>query len=303
MLEFHTVKLEDKDLFDKYFRQRRYEGSESTFTNLYMWRECYNVEWAMFEDFLCIKGKLEDMDFVLPPYGIKDEGIERAVNKLVEYFEAHNLTFLMRAVSPEMKEVLQGLYGDKFTFTEEEDVNDYVYLAENLINLAGRKYHRKRNHIKKFKQEYPDYQHVPLTKDLLDLCIINLKEWCLKKGCEEDKSLLCERDAAINAFEAIDYLDYKGSVILINGNVEAFTFGEALNDDTVLIHVEKANQDINGIYQVINQEFLQNNWSHMKYVNREEDLGIPGLRKSKQSYYPVKMIVKYKAELKRDLFG
>jgi len=298
MLNFHPVKLEDKELFDKFFRQRRYEGSESTFTNLYMWRECYNVEWTIIEDFLCIKGRLEDMNFVLPPYGITDQGIEKAVDKLMEYFKAHDLPFIMRAVSPQMKEILENLYPGKFTFTEEEDVNDYVYLAEDLINLAGRKYHRKRNHIKNFKKQYPDYQYVPLTADLIDLCIINLKEWCLKRGCEEDKSLLCERDAVINAFEAFEHLDIVGGVILINGNVEAFTFGEALNDDTVLIHAEKANSDINGIYQVINQEFLQKNWTHMKYVNREEDLGIEGLRKSKQSYFPIKMIVKYKAELK-----
>lgn len=298
MLKFHKVKLEDKALFDKYFRQRRYEGSESTFTNLYMWQDCYNIKWTVIDDFLCIKAKLEEMDYILPPYGATDQGIEKALDKLMEYFRENNFPFMMRAISPEMKETLESVYPGKFTFTEERDVFDYVYRAEDLINLAGRKYHRKRNHIKRFQKKYPEYQHVPLTKDLLDLCIINLKEWCLKKGCEEDESLLCERDATIKAFEAFDYLDYIGSVIFIDGNVEAFTFGEAVNEDTVLIHVEKANSEINGIYQVINQEFLKNNWAQMKYVNREEDLGVEGLRKSKESYYPVKMLIKYKAEIK-----
>ncbi|MGI6224836.1 MAG: DUF2156 domain-containing protein [Peptococcales bacterium] len=298
MLNFQTVKLKDKVLFDRYFRQRRHEGSESTFTNLYMWQDCYNIRWTLIDDFLCIKAQLEGVDYILPPYGITDEGIEKALDKLMEYFASNKLPFLMRAVSPEMKETLEGLYPGKFIFTEEREVFDYVYRAEDLINLAGRKYHRKRNHIKRFKRDYPQYQHLPLTEDLIDLCIINLKEWCLKKGCEEDESLLCERNAAIKAFEAFEYLDYIGSVILIDGNVEAFTFGEAVNEDTVLIHVEKANSEINGIYQVINQEFLKNNWQHMKYVNREEDLGVEGLRKSKESYYPVKMVVKYKAEMK-----
>lgn len=299
MLNFNTVELKDKELFDRYFHQRRYEGSESTFTNLYMWRECYNIRWTLIDDFLCVKGRLDEIDFVLPPYGRTDQGIEKAVYELVEYFEANNLPFIMRAITPDMKDVMQKILPGKFTFTPEEDVYDYVYLAEDLINLAGRKYHRKRNHIKKFQKEYLGYQHVPLTKDLLDLCIINLKEWCLKRGCEEDKSLLCERDAIITAFEAFESLDYTGSVILINNNVEAFTFGEALNEDTVLIHVEKANHEIDGIYQVINQEYLKNNWTHMRYVNREEDLGIEGLRKSKQSYYPVKMVEKYRAEIRR----
>jgi len=298
MLKFQPVSLENKNLFDKFFRQRRYEGSEKTFTNLHMWQECYNVEWVLIENFLCVKGRLKNMNFVLPPFGLTDQGIEAAVDQLIEYFKENNLPFLMRAVSPEKKELLEALYPQKFTFTEEPDVFDYVYLAEDLINLAGRKYHRKRNHIKRFEKEYPGYQYVPLTDELIEPCIINLKEWCIKKGCEDDEDLLCERDAVINAFEGFSQLDYIGGVILINNNIEAFTFGEALNEDTVLIHAEKANSDINGIYQVINQEFLKRNWSQMKYVNREEDLGIEGLRKSKLSYYPNKMIVKYKAEIK-----
>lgn len=299
MLDFHKINLKDKELFDKYFRQRRYEGSESTFTNMYMWQECYNIRWTLIDGFLCFKAKIDDVDYVLPPYGATDQGIDRAINTLMEYFAAHNLPFAMRAVTPEMKETIEQLFPGKFTFTEESDVSDYVYLAENLINLAGRKYHRKRNHIKRFKKEHPNYRFAPLTKDLINPCIANLKEWCRQKGCEDDESLLCERDAIIAAFDAFDYLDYVGGVILVDGNVEAFTFGDQLNEDTVLIHVEKAS-DMNGIYQVINQEYLKHYWGHMKYVNREEDLGIEGLRKSKQSYYPVKMVVKYKAELIRE---
>lgn len=299
MLEFRSIDLKDKELFDKYFRQRRYDGSESSFTNVYMWQKCYNIQWTLIDEFLCIKAKMDDIDYVLPPYGASDRGIEKAVNKLIDFFKLNNWPFVMRAISPEMKETIERLYPGKFVFTEERDVFDYVYLAEDLINLAGRKYHRKRNHIARFKKEYPHYRYVPLTKDLLNPCIDNLKEWCRKKGCEDDESLLCERDAIISAFEVFDHLDIVGGVILIDGNVEAFTFGEQLNEDTVIIHVEKGSE-INGIYQVINQEYLQNHWTHMKYVNREEDMGIEGLRKSKLSYYPVKMIVKYKAELISD---
>ncbi|MDK2822816.1 MAG: uncharacterized protein PWQ67_660 [Clostridia bacterium] len=301
MLNFQPIELKDKPVFDKYFRQRRYEGSENTFTNLFIWRECYKIQWAIVEDFLCIKPQLDNLHFVLPPYGLTDNGIERALNKLMDYFALNGFPFQMRGISPEMKGVLERIYPGKFSFKEERDVFDYVYLIEDLISLKGRKYHRKRNHLKKFKKMYPHYQYVPLTEELIKPCIINLKEWCLKKGCEEDKSLLCERDAIISAFENFSELDYIGGVILIDGNVEAFTFGEALNEDTVLIHAEKANVDITGIYQVINQEFLKNNWQHMKYVNREEDLGIEGLRKAKLSYFPVNLVIKYSAVLKNEV--
>jgi len=297
MIPFQSIVFEDKTLFDLYFRQRRYEGSECTFTNLYMWRNCYHIDWAIVNDFLCLKATLQDKTFILPPFGATDEGIEKPLEEMIAYFEKQSLPFLMRGISPAMKEVLENLFPEQFFFTEERDTYDYVYLVEDLVNLKGRRYHRKRNHIKSFKKMYGNYTYVPLTEDLINPCITSLKKWCLKKGCEEDKSLLYERDAIIEAFERYPELDYIGGVILIDGNVEAFTFGEALNEDTVIIHAEKANVDLKGIYPTINQEFLKNHWQHMKYVNREEDLGLEGLRKAKLSYYPEKMIIKYNAAL------
>ncbi|MFZ7104033.1 MAG: DUF2156 domain-containing protein [Peptococcaceae bacterium] len=298
MIKFQSIQLSDKDVFDRYFRDARYEGSESTFTNLFMWKECYQIEWAIVDDFLCVKPKIDNVNFLLPPYPLKDADPTKPLDKLIAYFTENNLPFLMKAVSPGVKEVLAEKCPGKFEFFEERGVYDYVYLTEDLIELKGRKYHRKRNHLKNFKKQYPHYQYAILTKELIKPCLINLYEWCRKKGCEDDKSLLCERDAITAAFECFGRLDYIGGVILIDGNVEAFTFGEALNNDTVLIHVEKANPDINGIFQAINQEYLANHWSQMKYVNREEDLDIEGLRKAKLSYYPVDLITKYKAVLK-----
>jgi len=297
MILFKPISFEDKKIFDHYFRQRRYEGSECTFTNLYMWRKCFNIEWALVDDFLCVKACVDDATFVLPPFPINDAEIKKPILKLMEYFRQNDQPFLMRAVSPQIKTVLEEQFSNKFIFSEERDVYDYVYLAQDLIDLKGRRYHRKRNHIKNFKKNYSSYQYLPLTEDLLEPSIVKLKEWCKKKGCEENESLLCERDAIIEAFERFSELNYIGGVILIDNKVEAFTFGEALNNDTVIIHAEKANIDIKGIYPTINQEFLQKHWQHMKYVNREEDMGDEGLRKAKLSYFPVKMVVKYKATI------
>ncbi|MFZ5943270.1 MAG: DUF2156 domain-containing protein [Bacillota bacterium] len=301
MINFQPVKLEHKKIFDEYFTSKRYEGSESSFTNLFMWKECYKIEWAILDSFLCIKPEMKGDVYVLPPYGSSEAGLNKVIDKLIGYFEESGYPFMMRGISPEFKDVLEKLSPCQFEFIEERDVFDYVYLLEDLVGLKGRKYSKKRNHIKNFRKSYPQYQYLPLTKDLIIPCQIRLEEWCIEKGCEDDSSLLCERDAIIAAFEAFNTLNYIGGVILIDGNVEAFTFGEALNNDTVIIHAEKANQNINGLYQTINQEYLANHWTHMKYVNREEDLGIEGLRQAKLSYYPTQLITKYQALLKSEV--
>lgn len=294
---FKPVSLEDKPIFDAVFQARRYEGAESTFTNLFMWEDCYNITWAEDEDFLYIKPTLDGQSYCLAPLPLTGDltGMEKALDKLIDYFAQNNLPFIMAGVTKDMLGLITSLQPDTFTVTENREVFDYVYRAEDLINLKGRKYHRKRNHIRNFKKNYPDYEYLPLTEDLTEACMQFAIEWCEKKGClpEEKKNIICERDALIKALRHFNDLDFKGGVILINNKVAAFTFGEAINEDTVVIHVEKAEQDIKGLYAIINQEFCKNTWGHMKYINREEDLGIPGLRKAKESYYPVKMIAKY----------
>jgi len=140
--------------------------------------------------------------------------------------------------------------------------------------------------------------YMPLTEALVQDCIDNELEWCEKRNCDEVLDLRCEKFAIIEALLKFSYLELSGGVIMIGGKVEAFTFGEALNEDTAVIHVEKGNPDINGIYAVINQEYCVNNWESMQYINREEDMGIEGLRKAKESYYPVTLIEKYDVAVK-----
>lgn len=303
MISFKRLSFEDKNIFDHYFSQQRYEGSECTFTNLYMWRDCFQVEWTIVDDFLCLKPTYNDKSYMLPPYGSKEGDMAKPLEKLFTYFEDRNLPFVMRGISESHKNLLEIIYPEKFVFTEERDVFDYVYLAEDLIHLKGRKYHRKRNHISNFKKNYGDYQYVPLTMDLVEPCMVQLEEWYAQRNEKDelDESLISERNAIMEALEKFGELDYTGGVILIHNKVEAFTFGDALNDDTVVIHAEKANLDIKGLYPTINQEYLQNEWPHMKYVNREEDLGLEGLQKAKLSYFPVKLVEKYKGTFKNEV--
>lgn len=245
---------------------------------------------------LCIKASHRGMTYMLAPFG-NPQHYADALDEMMKYFQQQGLPFLLKAVPRWMKDILEQLKPGVFKFHEDRDNYDYVYNAVDLCELKGRKYHRKRNHIKSFKQNFPDFAYQPLTENLVQACIDNELEWCKKRECDEDPSLRCEKFAVIEALTNFSALGFSGGVMFINRKMEAFTFGEVLNQDTAVIHVEKANPDIKGIYSVINQEYCQHNWQSMTYINREEDMGIAGLRKAKESYYPTMLIEKFDVTL------
>lgn len=263
-----------------------------------MWQQCYSTERVVEDNFLCIKGSYDGTTFILPPFGQDMDKLERVLDKLIDYFQQNNFPFMMKSVPTSFIPFLEKAKPDFFNYQADRDSFDYIYNASDLANLQGRKYHRKRNHLNNFKKNFPAYQYRALTPDLIPECIKLAIEWCEKKNCDNDPSLECEKCAVLVGLNNFDYLQFKGGVIILDNKVEAFTFGEPLNADTAVIHVEKANPDINGLYVAINQEFCQNQWQEMQYINREEDLGIEGLRKAKESYFPVKMAEKYLVTVK-----
>jgi hypothetical protein len=178
------------------------------------------------------------------------------------------------------------------TVLADRDNSDYVYLTENLIRLSGNRYHSAKNHVNRLKKK-GGWEYLPLTPELVDQCLNLQEDWCRLRQCDESPSLLNEEQAILEAFRHIDLLSYRGSVIRMEDKVEAFTLGERLNPDTVVIHVEKANPEIPGLYALTNQQFLEKEWSDTRYVNREQDLGEPGLRKAKESYHPEFMVEKF----------
>ncbi len=184
-----------------------------------------------------------------------------------------------------MKEHFEGKPG--FKIVSVRDNSDYVYRTEDLIALKGKKYDGKRNKIKRFlKNNIPIYQE--LTDDLVPDCLKLLAKWSKNKI-----PAICLDEPIKEALNNFSALDVEGAAIKINGKVEAFTIGEALNDDTAIIYIEVANSDIDGLAQYINQQFCRNAWSRCTYINREQDMGDAGLRRAKLSYHPVKLINKF----------
>jgi hypothetical protein len=173
---------------------------------------------------------------------------------------------------------------------------DYVYRTEDLIKLAGRKYHSKKNHLNRFIRDQ-SFSYDSLKQDHLEACSKLVETWCQWHRCEEDMNLLNEWEAVRQALNHFDNLKIEGGVILIEDKVEAFTLGELLNDQMAVIHVEKANPQIPGLYAAINQQFCERSWQKATYINREQDLGEPGLRKAKLSYHPERLVEKFRVRL------
>jgi hypothetical protein len=287
---FKPLELSDRDVLQPLVWAFQPETSEMTFTNLFIWRSHYRVSWSLAEDWLIFISDTENRAWALPPLGpepraeicrkvltwLKDERgeteprIDRADKRLAEEM-ARLPGVVIEAVAAQF---------------------DYVYRTEDLIHLTGRKYHDKRNHINSFHRSYR-FAYEPLGDTHLADCFNLAESWCRLKPCEEDLNLMGEWEAVREALKNFQALDLEGGVILVNDRVEAFTLGELLNQETAVIHIEKANPEIRGLYPTINQQFCEHAFSEVPFVNREQDLGEPGLRAAKRSYNPHHMVEKF----------
>ncbi len=295
-MNFKMLELEDKPVLDSMFHAIYHENSHMNFTNLFMWRKPYHILWALEDDILYMKAEHDGFTFVLQPLCLPEK-LKQAMDFWLEDFAREGRTFYMDAVEKPVADQLAELYKNTFDIAEDENNCDYVYSSKDLIELAGRKFHSKKNHINSFKKNYPEAEYLPITDDIITQCKININGW-YKKHDRSDENIRVERDAIIEVLNNFDYLGVKGGAILLDKRVVAFTFGEQLNENTAVIHVEKADPDVRGAYPMINQQFIAHEFADLPYINREEDMGVPGLRKAKESYKPVKRVHKYAITLK-----
>jgi hypothetical protein len=289
--EFEDVSLENKLAADWFFNQYPPEISEYTFTNLYVWRRTRHIKLSLLDRFLCIMAQGDDeKTYMMPPIG--DGDLCAVAEKMLAFMEeqGHDPSF---ARVPE--DTAQRLKECGYQIKKDRDNSDYVYLVDDLANLEGRKYDGKRNRIKKCITEYnPQYEVI--TPDIIQECLQLQTEWCDVRHCDLRPGLASENVAIKEIFSHMEGLPVFGCAIMIDDKIEAFSLGEKLNTDTAVVHFEKANPDMDGLYQVVNQWFCQREMKDYIYVNREQDLGIPGLRKAKKSYHPHHKVDKYTLE-------
>jgi hypothetical protein len=208
--------------------------------------------------------------------------------------------FLMLGICSDMKDQLENVLPGKLIFTCQRDYSDYIYLHEDLVALQGKKYQPKRNHINKFKKEY-NYEYIPITSNTIPDCLLLEMEWQKTNEQKQGEDASDENQAVVYALRHFEELGLTGGILYANGKAVAFTYGMPVNQDTFGIHVEKADININGAYPMINHEFASRIPKRYIYLNREEDLGIEGLRKAKLSYYPNIVLDKYIAHLAEDV--
>jgi hypothetical protein len=295
---FAPIALADKRVIDGYLKLYPFnQGSECTFSNLYIWGKAEGVRYAIEDD--CLILYAFERRCMLMAFAREDR-LCRAIDLAVEASSALGAPFLMSSIPGWYKEKMERLFPGRFAFVREPHHDDYIYDAQSLRTLAGGKLHGKRNHINKFLSLYGDnWAYAPYEPGRLDECMALEAAWARAQvgGGALTKTLRDEAESVRRALEGAAALSLTGGVLEVGGKAEAFTLGELIAGDMALIHVEKANAAVPGAFAMINREFIARAVPDAQAVNREEDMGDEGLMRAKKSYCPVRMIEKYGARL------
>ena len=297
MIAFKPIDLSDKETVQKYTLCSPRRNCDLSFVNLYSWRFLYQTEIAEMDGFLLFRFYADGQLAYMMPVG-EGSDIRPVIEALMEDAKSQGALFRLLGVCANMRAELENAFPDRFNFVSDRDYADYIYLRSDLSTLKGKKFQAKRNHINRFRNTYPDYEYAPITPDRIRECLDLEAEWCKVNNCDQQEGTGNERRALVYALHNFEVLGLTGGILRVNGKIVAFTFGMPINHETFGVHVEKADTTIDGAYAMINYEFANRIPEQYIYINREEDLGIEGLRKAKLSYQPVTILEKYMACLK-----
>lgn len=298
-LDFHPVSIEDKARYEACLSASGERGCEYSFANLYMWGE-QNLAYANGQAFLFSRFG----QYCVYPHPVGEGDISQAIEAILAHAESHGNPCILSGIRPAEREVLERAFPNRFSYSQNVGAHDYVYAIDDLADLAGRKYHAKRNHCKKFETNHPNWRVEALNEKNFYRAEAMILQWYAQKEEATDGNFDMERRAIKRAFEAYHALELEGLLLLSDDEVVAVTIGSRLSRDTVDIHYEKALSGVDGAYAMINREFaryLRERYPEVQYLNREEDMGIEGLRRAKESYYPHHRIEKFKAIPNKDL--
>ncbi|MGD8768914.1 MAG: phosphatidylglycerol lysyltransferase domain-containing protein [Desulfobacterales bacterium] len=287
-LNFEPITLDKQKEYSKHFALCSQKASDYSFVNLWGWAEEYGLSWAWSDNLVWIKQTVPEKMHWAPVGAWESVDWNKCFS---EYFSSETLF-------DRMPESLLRLWEDSFnhliSFEESRGHWDYIYSVIELIDLKGKRFHKKKNLLNQFRKKY-DFEYVPFGTDMIHKAMMMQEDWCTWRDCESSDLLSAENrtiSKILTQWETIQGLT--GGAIIANQKMAGYTIAERLTDDTLLIHFEKGNPDYKGIYQAINQMFLERSGNTFEFVNREQDLDIQGLRKAKLSYHPVNFIKKYK---------
>ena len=282
MIDFQPVRLEDKALIERYTLHAGLDNCNFAFANLYCWHFAHHSAWALVEGFLVIRFLThgERLGYMQP---VGEGDWTRILPLLAEDAAANGQRFRMVGLDEAGKEQVRKTA--PYAVESNRDLENYIYNADDLRNLAGRRYQPKRNHINRFTAQYPDYRYEQMTRAHIAQCIELELAWRRRQGWR-DGDVWTEQHAMEAAFAHFEELELLGGCLFVGEQLVAFTYGSAINDHLFDTHVEKADTEFDGAFTMINKLFAEHIPAKFTQINREEDLGIDGLRQAKLSYHP-----------------
>lgn len=293
MIDFHKLSLDDEDLIKEKLLNVSGYGCDYCFGNIFSYGFDTETDVALCCDsFVCKTVNGDDAVYFFPVGGDVKGALEQLIEDSMQYKSAE-----IFGLRKEDAELFESIYGNRFPVEPIRDAFDYVYDSENLITLRGKKYQPKRNHISFFKKNF-DWSYERITRQNIPECFQMSKDW-IEQSTEPHEDIVHELEVIRCVFDNYEKLGYVGGLIRIEGKVVAYTMGEELDDEMFCVHFEKAFSDIRGAYPIINQQFVENELSGYKYINREDDVGLENLRKAKLSYHPAFLLEKYSVTLSK----
>ena len=282
MLQFRKPELSDREWIQKIYEVSGFRGAEYTFANLYLWSSYYG-DIAGYQGFLCQRLTYRGIHQYIYPAGCCD--VKPVLDALWEDSRREGHPFVIRSLTQETMARLQALYPGKFSYEADRDAFDYLYEIDTLAELTGKKYQAKRNHINRFVENWPQWYTEVITPANLDVCRALTDAWCQAHNADGD------RRALEKAFDHFDDLGFEGILLYAEPDKPvAFSMGNRISRDTFDVNFEKAFADVQGAYPMINREFARHvraTHPDIRYLNREDDMGVEGLRKAKESYHPI----------------
>lgn len=296
MNEFKPIEIKDKYLINSYIIPSDEQDCDLSFANLFTWHFLTESSYAIIQNSLVIRFTTfkKEHEYFLP-FGT--DHLSPILEELKERAHHSGEDLYFRGITPVLQEKLEQCYPAHWEYTEDRDYFDYIYTRQDLASLKGKNYQPKRNHVNKFRKSYK-CSYEPLTPSAIPECLDFEATWCIKHGYIENDNIRNERRSLTTAFKYWKELDLTGYIIRIEGKIVAFTFGNPINHNTFGVHYEKADVSKAGAYSAINQYLADSLPEQYIYLNREEDLGIPGLRQAKQSYHPIQLLKKTRALFK-----
>lgn len=281
MLEFRKITLEDKPLLDEILKNAKEVSCENTFVNLYVWQDAYDTEIAFKNGNLFIR---HGESYRLPIGGDLEEGLKEIFSisdTLPTFWNPINEAF----------STLPKWFAEKYDIIPNRDSFDYIYRQKDLANLEGKKYHSKRNHISAFSKKY-DWRYETITSENIDKIIACADTWYSENAERLDEFALVEKQGLQTVLQNLELFSVRGGAIFIDDKAIAFTLGTPINNKVFDIFAEKALPEFATAYTVINNCFAKE-LGNFKYINREDDMGLEGLRRAKLSYQPAVILEKY----------